>query len=65
MLAGERLVARFDLKADRKRGTLQVLSSYFEGGDVSNPALAMDGEAARTALNRYAEAARLAVDKTG
>ncbi len=65
VLAGERLVARFDLKADRKRGTLQVLSSYFEGGDVSNPALAMDGEAARTALNRYAEAARLAVDKTG
>ena len=65
VLAGDHLVARFDLKADRKRGTLQVLSRYFEGGDASKPALASVGEAARTALNRYAEAVGLAVDTTG
>ena len=65
VLAGDRLVARFDLKADRKRGTLQVLSRHFEAGHASKPALASVGEAARTALNRYAEAVGLAVDTTG
>ncbi len=65
VLAGERLVARFDLKADRKRGTLQVLSRHFEGDDTSKPASAADGEAARTALDRYAKATRLAADNTG
>jgi len=55
VLAGERLVARFDLKADRKRGILQVLCRRFEGDDPSRPASAADGEAAHTALERYAE----------
>ena len=64
VLAGEHLVARFDLKANRKRGTLQVLSRHFEGGDTSTPASAAGGEAARTALGRYAEAVRLTVKKT-
>ncbi len=64
VLAGDRLVARFDLKADRKRGTLQVLSRRFEGDDASKPAVAAVGEAACTALNRYAEAIGLAVDTT-
>jgi len=52
-------VARFDLKADRKRGLLRVLSRRFEGTENEVPATAADGEAARTALARYAGALRL------
>ena len=56
VLAGERLVARFDLKAHRKDGTLRVLTCRFEGTGTTRPAQAADGEAARTALERYAAA---------
>ena len=56
VLAGERLVARYDLKADRKNGALRVLSCHFEGTDPRSPATAADGEAARNALVRYASA---------
>lgn len=56
VLAGERLVARFDFKADRKRGKLHVLSCRFEGTNNSRPATPRDREAARTALARYADA---------
>jgi uncharacterized protein YcaQ len=56
VLAGERLVARFDLKAHRKDGTLRVLSCRFEGTGTARPAQAEDGEAAHTALDRYAGA---------
>ena len=59
VLAGERLIARFDFKADRKKGTLHVLSCRFEGTNTSRPARAQDGEAARTALARYASALEL------
>jgi uncharacterized protein YcaQ len=59
VLAGERLVARFDLKAERPAGRLRVLSLRFEGDDPLTPASATDGEAARTALRRYAEALSL------
>lgn len=55
VLAGERLVAHVDLKADRKRRTLQVLSRHFEGGNPRRPSRAEDAEATRTALARYAE----------
>ena len=61
VLAGERLVARYDLKADRKRGVIQVLCRHFEGDDPSKPTSAADGEAARTALARHSEAVELAV----
>ena len=55
VLAGERLVARFDLKADRKNGTLRVLSRRFEGTGNSRPGTSLDDEAARVALDRYAD----------
>ena len=54
VLAGASLVARFDFKADRKKGILHVLSCRFEGTNTSRPATARDGEAARAALARYA-----------
>jgi uncharacterized protein YcaQ len=59
VLSGEQLVARFDLKADRKRGVLRVLSCRFEGTGNARPAAARDGEAARAALSRYADALEL------
>ena len=59
VLAGERLVARFDLKADRKQGTLRVVSCRFEGTNTSRPSNAQDGAAANGALHRYAETLEL------
>ena len=59
VLAGERLVARFDFKAQRKQGVLRVLSCRFEETGNARPATAQDGEAARAALDRYAEALEL------
>ena len=59
VLAGEHLVARFDLKTERKRGALQVLSCRFESTGTARPANAREDEAARRALTRYAEAVRL------
>lgn len=56
VLAGERLVARLDLKAERKNGTLRVLSRHFEGPDPLRPATAADGEAVQTALERFSTA---------
>ena len=56
VLAGERLVARYDLKADRKHGEIKIMSLRFEGDVPSNPASSADGEAARTALERFARA---------
>ncbi len=59
VLSGERLVARFDLKADRRRGVLRVRSRGFMGTANSRPAASRDGEAARSALSRYADALEL------
>ncbi len=53
VLAGDRLIGRFDLKAITKTGTLQVLS-YRAENDVGTPCAVEDQEAARAALGRYA-----------
>ncbi len=59
VLAGERLVARVDLKADRKAKTLHVLSCLFEQANATDKGNSVDREAVRTALERYAGALAL------
>jgi len=59
VLAGERLVARCDLKAERKTRSLAVLARHYEGGSSRRPARPSDGEATRTALERWADSLRL------
>jgi uncharacterized protein YcaQ len=56
VLAGEHLVARVDLKADRRGGELLVLARHFEGEPPSAA-----HEAVSSALDRYAAAVGLAV----
>jgi uncharacterized protein YcaQ len=56
VLAGDRLVARVDLKADWKALKINVLSALFEAVNVKGKANANDREAVRTALDRYAGA---------
>jgi uncharacterized protein YcaQ len=50
LLLGDQLVARFDLKADRRNSTLQVLGSYLEVG--SAPAGVLDTAPAELDLLR-------------
>jgi uncharacterized protein YcaQ len=57
VLAGERLVARVDLKADRRAGRLDVLSTHYEDERPD----ASVREAVRCALERHSEAVELAV----
>lgn len=57
VLAGDRLVARIDLKADRRRGRLELLTAHFEGGGSAGAR-----RATRSALDRFAAAIGLAAD---
>jgi uncharacterized protein YcaQ len=59
VLAGERLVGRMDLKAERRNGALRVVSAHFEQADRATRA--RDRHAARRAVDRYAEALELKV----
>jgi uncharacterized protein YcaQ len=61
VLAGEKLVARVDLKADRKAGRLRVLSTHYE--KAARADAHRDRQATRAALARYAEALGLRADR--
>lgn len=57
VLAGDRLVGRVDLKADRKQGTLRVVSRHFESERPSS----QDGAALTSAIDRHAASLGLQV----
>ncbi len=59
VLAGEHLVARVDLKADRKAGVLRVLSLHYEDDSPRSATR----EAVRSALVEYSEVVELALDQ--
>lgn len=59
VLAGEKLVARIDLKAERRAVRLHAQAVHFEAGSGQRALPAADRRAAQAALARYAEALAL------
>jgi len=55
VLAGDRLIGRVDLKAERKKGRLHVLSTHYEAGKPN----AADRAATMHAIARYADSVGL------
>lgn len=56
VLAGERIVARVDVKAERAAGVVRAVSCHYERGATPRRAPSADRAAVRSALLRHAEA---------